>query len=97
MRMYTDVEPLDMPEVPRLGACIVVEFGDHVHPAIVSGLEWLEDGHMRLRLELLAAHMVGAWPQDPPPSGSPQLVQAGPGELTREELRAILRARHTDR
>ena len=63
MRILIDVDPLDLAEVPRPGMGLAAVFNPHqedrhFHHLVVTGVQWLEDGQMRLTCELLAAELL---------------------------------------
>ena len=63
MRITTDVDPLDLAEVPTpgMGLAAVFHAGEdrrHIHHLIVTGAQWLEDGRVRLTCELPAAELL---------------------------------------
>jgi hypothetical protein len=69
VRILIDVDPVRLGEMPRLEQGISLVFGDHTHPAFVRGIEYLEDGKMRLACEI-AARLVG-WNYEPAGAGEP--------------------------
>jgi len=83
MRIWTMVEPLDMPEVPHPGKSLPIVFSDHTQHLLVIGTDQLDGGLMLLECELLGATMDGELL--PTPSGREQLVAVGAANASRSD------------